>query len=484
MYLADLFSDLFSTWQGLVVSISVLILVLYGARKPAHNVIQSLCRAMYSGLHLMAKSALMAEKRVIARNRAVLMNTGREAVERVIEREFHRVNAVVKHDLGGFPVLQRTLSENISRINEDYQVSSKLAPPPPEWVKAVEGVAKLTEKSNDVSLAHILKEIHKTTKIQFKEAMEKYQKAIGIHHSNLNKLMPYWRQATQALEEVGKTITGIHERAKVVDNRMDEYEQILSKTDTAERTLTSSSLTQFFISGFVLLIAMGGIIINFHLIALPMSEMVGASSYLDFWIWKTKIADVAALVIILVEVAMGLYLMESLRITRLFPVIGQMDDKMRYRMIWISFTLLFILASIESSLAFMRDRIAGDMQALRQSLAGSSTLESSTSMIPLVGQMVMGFILPFTLTFVAIPLESFVNSCRTVIGISAAVFLRWLAFFLRLLGSIIRQLGNSLVNIYDMLIFIPLWFENIFTGSKKESGSKKERETIKMEEVK
>jgi hypothetical protein len=104
---------------------------------------------------------------------------------------------------------------------------------------------------------------------------------------------------------------------------------------------------------------------------------------------------------------MGLFLMESLRITRLFPIIGAMDDKMRHRMIIITFTLLAILAGVESALAFMRDRIAHDMEALRQTLAGVEQTALTTSMIPTVGQMVMGFILPFALAFVAIPLESF-----------------------------------------------------------------------------
>ncbi len=41
-----------------------------------------------------------------------------------------------------------------------------------------------------------------------------------------------------------------------------------------------------------------------------------------------KTSDIAALVIILIEIAMGLFLLESLRITRLFPIISSMDDQM------------------------------------------------------------------------------------------------------------------------------------------------------------
>jgi hypothetical protein len=189
-----------------------------------------------------------------------------------------------------------------------------------------------------------------------------------------------------------------------------------------------------------------------------MSEMVGGGSYIgDF-----KTSNVAALAIILMEMAMGLYLMEALRITRLFPVIGQMDDRMRTRMVWVSFSILLIIAGAEAALAFMRDQIAADMQALSQSLAAAeSTPVVVNSWIPTVGQMVIGFILPLALAFTAIPLESFIKSSRAVLGVAGAAMLRGLAFLLRLLGNTCRYLGKLLVNVYDMFIFPPLWMENL-----------------------
>jgi hypothetical protein len=324
----------------------------------------------------------------------------------------------------------------------------------------VEVLAKLPSKG-DSSMAHILGEIHKTTVSQYKNTMEEYRKAVGIRHSLLKKMMPHWRRVAQTLDKVNKTITGLHDRATMIDNRMAEYEQIRAKTDRAVGRLASSSLTQFFISAFVLLIAIGGVVINFNLIALPMSEMVGGGSYIG----NFKTSNVAALVIILVEVAMGLYLMESLRITNLFPIIRQMDDKMRTRMIWITFAILVILAGVEASLAFMRDRIAADMQSLRQSLAGVEATQQVSSWIPTVGQMVMGFILPFALAFAAIPLESFVHSSRAVVGGVVAALLRLIAFTLRLLGNVAHYIGEFLVRLYDLLIFPPLWVENTIRNS-------------------
>ena len=62
----------------------------------------------------------------------------------------------------------------------------------------------------------------------------------------------------------------------------------------------------------VLGVAIGGAAINFSLIARPMAEMVGGTSLIGGF----RTADIAALVIIMVEISMGLLLMESLRITR------------------------------------------------------------------------------------------------------------------------------------------------------------------------
>ena len=458
--------DIFNVWPDTpILSVALCFVVgvslLYLARGPAHKAIYSLSYVLYSGLRLMARSVQLAEKNLVLRNKEVLLAAGADSVERLIEREFHRVNAVVRRDLGGYPSLHRSLSEQITHIDEDYRESTELPPPPAEWVKAVEALAKVPNKG-DSDMASIFKGIHKTAASQYKNVIEEYRKAVGVRHSLLQKMMPYWRKLSQTLDQVDKTITGLHERAGIIDNRMAEYEAIRSKKEKAARTLTSSSMTQFFISGFVLLIAIGGAVINFNLIALPMSEMVGGGSYIGGF----KTSNVAAMVIILVEIAMGLFLMESLRITRLFPIIGHMDDKMRTRMILVTFIILLILASVESSLAFMRDRIAADMQALRQTLAKIESTEVQNSWIPTVGQMVMGFVLPFALTFVAIPLESFVHSFRTVAGSVMAALMRWIAFVLRLLGNISLHIGKLLVNLYDLLIFPPLWVENMIKNNR------------------
>jgi hypothetical protein len=263
----------------------------------------------------------------------------------------------------------------------------------------------------------------------------------------------------KVLGDVDQNISSVIERASKISRYMDEYEEINKGSDRALRVLSSSSISQFFISAFVLSIAIGGAMVNFTLIARPMAEMVGGQNFIAGF----KVSEISAIVIILVEVSMGLFLMESLRITRLFPVIGALNDKLRVRMIWITFGFLFVLASVEAGLAFMREILMQDELATSAMLRGDAAsviAGSDVAWITTAAQMGMGFILPFALVFVAIPLETFVHSTRTVLGILAAAVLRTLAFTLRLTGNVMRYAGKTLVNLYDLLIFGPLWLEN------------------------
>jgi len=454
-------SDFWNIWPNqpalsVLVWVVALIVIMYAGRRPAHLAILSLTRSIRNALRLMARSVMLGEHRLIRRNREVLLAHGREATERHIEREFQRVEALVSRDLSGYPSLQRDLKAQITRIDEDYVQSGEVPPQPPEWLKAIESVADIPSSGSPV-VAKILNDIHGTLKKSMDKSVAEYRQANKVRHDLLKKMMPYWRALTKILTSVEKKITGLEQRSNIIDEQMNRYEQILNKSDYAERMLSSSSMTQFFIAGLVLFIAIVGGYVNYQLVALPMSEMVGAGSYLGSY----RSSDVAALFIISIEVAMGLFLMESIGVTRLFPVIGALDDKKRRIIIIVTFTFLLVFATIESSLAYMRDMLAADRSALSQVLAGVEVDEPSLSWIPSVGMMVMGFILPFALTFVAIPLESFIHSARTVFGLMMIWMLHALTFSIRLLGNIINGLGKLLINIYDLVIFLPLKIEQM-----------------------
>ena len=442
----------------------IAVAVLYLARRTAHQVIRTAANAIARGLRLAAHSVAHAERRLAGRNREVLLAAGREAKERIVEREFVRVGDSVRKDLTHYPALHRALSESITRIEESHQSAVDVPPDAPGWVKAVEAVAKLQSGNG---AADVLGEIHKSMVKGQKEALDAYRTASGERHELLRKMMPEWRQIQEMLGRVNRSVESLLTRAVAVDRHMQEYEVIVRGEDRAVSTLSSSSVVQFFVSALVLAVAIGGATINFSLIARPMAEMVGGTSYIGSF----RTANVAALVIIMVEISMGLFLMESLRITRLFPVIGALPDKMRLRMVWITFGILLLLASVEAGLAYMREVLLQDELATGALLRGENGggLQNQYLWITTAAQMGMGFILPFALTFVAIPLETFVHSLRTVLGLVGIALLRVLSLLLRILGSGFRHLGTLAERVYDLPLFIPLWLEGrFFAGAKSE----------------
>lgn len=455
-----------------VYAVPLIVLVLFAmylARKPFHRAMTSLGRILYNAMRLSASSVKLAEKRLRIRNREVLMSAGLELAERKVEREFDRIGTVVQRDLEGYPQVQRKISENLQKLEEDYEKCHAIPQTLPDWVKVIDAIANI-KPSGDRMVVNMLEEIHHTLEDQHKAAVERHRRDVANRHGILSRMLPVWRTTQKTLGGVQKTVANLNQRSKKIDRYMDNYQKIRDHDDMAERQLSSSSLTQFFISGLVLLVAMVGAFINFNLVALPMSEMVGGASYVGAF----KVSDIAGMFIVCVEIVVGFFLMDTMRITRLFSIIGSMEDRKRKRIGWGLVVVMTILAVVESSLAFYRDLIAADMEALRQTLAGVEPSDVSSSNIPMIGQMVMGFILPFVLAFVAIPFESFVSSSRTVIGIAAAWFLRTLTFVLRLFGNMGFYISRMVVNIYDLIIFPALWLEGVIFKAFSKKGSKEE----------
>ena len=131
------FNDIFMLTPNPVLSalawFVILTIVLYTARTHAHKAIRSVSRVLHNAMRLTAHSIMRGEKRLIERNKEVLLSQGQEAAERIIEREFDRIDATVQRDLSEYPALHRQLSEEITKIDEDYQESTDVPPSPPGW---------------------------------------------------------------------------------------------------------------------------------------------------------------------------------------------------------------------------------------------------------------------------------------------------------------------------------------------------------------
>jgi hypothetical protein len=438
----------------------VAMVFLYAARRPVHELLRAVGALLGGPMRLGARWLVASAHEMKERNKAVLLAHGKHEVGQRIEREFERLGAVVRRELQGYPTLQRKLLDEITRIEEDYKKCGEVPPPPPDWVEAVTAMAAVKTGGSEM-VQKILEEIKSSIASIHDRAIGEYRKSYESRHKILEGFLPFWRSVDRNMTEVNKKLSDIQESAKGVDALMAKFEAINAKTDKAEHALTVSAFTQFAIAFLVMTIAAGGAFINFKLIALPMSEMVGAGDYLTATL---RTSEVAALVIIFVEASMGLFLLEALRITHLFPRIATLNDQMRRRMMWIALVLLVTLAGVEAALALMRDMLIADKQALIQSLATvqqAAAADGWVGRIPTAGQMLLGFILPFALAFIAIPLESLIHSSRTVGGVLLAGVVSTLALTLRVLANIARRMSRVLITLYDVAIVLPLLAERM-----------------------
>src|SRR3954462_15793811 len=449
-------------------SIVVLVVVamgfMYAARRPVHELLRALGHMIGGPLRIAARSLAQAAPDIHHRNKAVLLAHGRQEVGSRVEREFERLAAIVTRDLQGYPTLQRKLLDEITKIEEDYKKCGEVPPPSPDCTDAVAAIANVKSTGNELVL-RVLEEIKRSVTAIHDKALGEYRKSYETRHKILEGFMPFWRSVDKNLTQVEKNLAALQSSVKTVDAHMAKYEQINAGSDKAQHALTVSAFTQFAIALVVMAIAAGGAFINFKLIALPMSEMVGSGDYITS---SLRTSEVAALVIIFVEASMGLFLLEAMRITHLFPRIQNLNDRMRRRIMWIALTLLVTLAGVEAALALMRDLLIADKQALLQSLATvqAAPTDGWVGRIPTAGQMLLGFMLPFALAFIAIPLESLVHAARTVGGVLLASAVRALAFVLRLGSAVAKHMSRVLIRLYDVAIVLPLLVERLVKASR------------------
>ena len=78
--------------------IVLVVTALYFARPTAHRLILATGHALHRVFRIASLSVGKAETHLATRNREVLLAAGREAKERIVEREFDRINETVRKD--------------------------------------------------------------------------------------------------------------------------------------------------------------------------------------------------------------------------------------------------------------------------------------------------------------------------------------------------------------------------------------------------
>ncbi len=201
--------------------------------------------------------------------------------------------------------------------------------------------------------------------------------------------------------------------------------------------------------------------LNFALLERPMTEILGDS----YRVMGVPLYRLAALAIIVLEIAVGMVLLEALGGTTMFPALERLEERrgLRLTIIVTLATALFVLAGIEAALALTRDEISRLERELMGTLAGAapSPTAETVGQISRYAQAAFGFVIPFALAFLGFAIEMLIRNGRIVLQMVVAQLLFMLGFVVRLLSHLAEGLMALALALYDFVIFLPLFIEGL-----------------------
>lgn len=457
-------SSLYIWPQMPALSITVLVagsmLFLYLARTPLHLALDSLNDGISGGMQKIADWIKAVVIKMQEKNRKVLLESSIAESEQKIAQEFKRVDASYTKHLADYPALHLKLDEGIAVIDADFKECGQAVPEAPGWNDAVESIANIKgSASGDRVIEKMLKELQRSAVDGEKQALAEMRKTSSKRHKILSGMAPVWNKLLKAMSEVDKKVSLVLETSGKIEKYMQEYEKVRAGGEDSIDMLSSKATKLFVFSVIVITVAGFGAFVNFQLIALPMSELVPAGTR----VLGMHVSDISALVIVTLEIVLGIFLMEALGITNIFPQIAGMTLGKRRMLLYAALLGLFFLASVEAALAVLREHIAATNAATTQALAGqaATTAGLEGSKITVIGQATLGFTLPWILAMVAVPLEMLIESSQHVLTKVVILLIKMFGYFIGMIGHLINTLMKTIIHIYDAYIIIPTKIGNL-----------------------
>jgi hypothetical protein len=443
---------------------------LWAARDPMLEMLRGLSRNLEKGFEAAAAWCLTAATNLRERSREALRAAGEIELRNRISRELLRIDASYSERLGQYSKLHRKVDDLIQHMEADYEACGDSPPEVPGWAGAVEAVSAIPD-SADPNVKKVLEGIRESMQDAEKRALKTYKEDTARRQSVLGGMRPVWKEIRVLSARMADSVARVIQTSARIGRYLDEHEAFAADRESEARAANYSAIKPFRISLIVIGVALGGALINFQLIELPMSELVPAGARIG----GIPVATVSALVIVLMETALGVFLMDMLGITDLFPNLATIAQSRRRLILGLSLAGLFFLAAVESSLAVLREQIVAADAVLKMSLAGGAgevVASPAHSSVPVIGQAVLGFVLPWILAMVAIPLEMLVDSGRHVVAQLAVAVLVTLGNAVRILGHTLSSLAGALPGIYDVYVAVPLRIERMLQGARGGSGTR------------
>lgn len=420
-------------WTGYLLLPPVLLLAMavgYLLRDGMHRLIDRLGRAGQRWLRLLGHACGRGAEAMQLRNREVMLALQTEISRRQLEGEFHRVAGAVEQDMTRFQHLERTISEHITLLAEDFERSTQVPPAPPGWIAAVDAIAKLQAENNPEAVSRILADIHSSVQDQQREVMREYRWAVNARHKILADLRPLWRRVSGQVAAVGRDSRDLLGRAHRIDTLMAAFRELCAnRADVRVESFLARWLLALLLSAAAAVLA----VLNTALLAVPLSNLLAGSGA-----QLSSLAGLSAAAYTLALVAVALLVSESAQVTRLLPMVGGLPRHTRVMLTTAATLLLLTLAVGESALLVG----AAETVALPSSLANWSLAA-------------IGLILPLLLALLSPALESLLATSRPVLASAVAALLTLAALLLRSVGRLWLELCRLCHPLFDLFIALP-----------------------------
>lgn len=440
-------------------------LVLYLGRPGFHKGIRAGARLVRHPLELTARFLRTGADDIRRRNRALLQAQARADAALKVDREWGRLDEVVRRDVQGFPALREALLRQIEQWESEFKRSGEIPELSPEWTKAVPAVARL-KATDDPMAERIQAGFRELVEKAQAETLRHHRKIVSERHRALARSELMWQAVGRVLDRVDNRLVQVAESTVTIHEAVNRYQALSEANARFDRSLAGSALVRLFAAGFVLLAACGGALLNVHLMAGPLRWLgIGRD-----WVWAGQPAPFATgFIVIALEVVAGLVLFDALEVTHVFGFVAILPKRTRRAMAAAAGGVIATLAALQAILAFVR---AGSMREVP--VIGGVAVPG----FPLwhgAAQALLALILPGIMVFVAIPLESFIYAARAIAGVAVETAVRVMAFAVRVVARLTAGVADTLSALYDILILPPLLLERALQYGAHVSAMKRRR---------
>ena len=259
---------------------------------------------------------------------------------------------------------------------------------------------------------------------------------------------------------------GLLNQAAHIDQHYRQYRSLRSRSDRIEKLLRLSVLGQFALASALVAAWSTVAWLNVRLIQ-PAFQTAGQNETLFSGF---TLADLSAWALVVVIAGLGVLLLEALQVTRIFASFSFLDDRRRRWLLWSVLSALVVVALAQSGLIFLHERIQTAPELYRQLIAYPVVVLEAPALdqsVPLLARMLLGPVFTFLLLFAVIPLENWLENGRVLLADALVALLRLVALALRLVAALVSHSLQLLLAVYDVLISLPLWLENLWLGLRR-----------------